>query len=80
MAMICLSRFGLSLKLKVFESSSWVPMLIIAILMMICGIYIIFTPGIIIATLGLIILVYSIMDIIEGIAFIVNVNKLEKLD
>lgn len=75
-----LMRFGLSLKLKAFESSSWVPMLIIAILMMICGIYIIFTPGIIIATLGLIILVYSIMDIIEGIAFIVNVNKLEKLD
>ncbi len=75
-----LMRFGLSLKLKAFESSSWIPMLIIAILMMICGIYIIFTPDIIIATLGLIILVYSIMDIIEGFAFIINVNKLEKLN
>lgn len=75
-----LMRFGLSLKLKVYESSSWIPMLVIAILMMICGIYIIFTPDIIIATMGIIILVYSVMDIIEGIAFIVNVNKLEKLD
>ena len=55
-------------------------MLIVAVLMMICGIYIMFTPDIIIATLGLIILAYSIMDIIEGIAFIVNVNKLKKLD
>lgn len=55
-------------------------MLVIAILMMICGIYIIFTPDIIIATMGIIIFVYSVMDIIEGIAFIVNVNILEKLD
>ena len=73
-------RFGLSLKLKAFEAKSWIAMLIVAVLMMICGIYIMFTPDIIIATLGLIILAYSIMDIIEGIAFIVNVNKLKKLD
>ena len=75
-----LMRFGLSLKLKAFEAKSWIAMLIVAVLMMICGIYIMFTPDIIIATLGLIILAYSIMDIIEGIAFIVNVNKLKKLD
>ena len=74
-----LMRFGLSLKLKAFEAKSWIAMLIVAVLMMICGIYIMFTPDIIIATLGLIILAYSIMDIIEGIAFIVNVNKLKKL-
>ena len=52
--------------------------LIIAILMLLCGIYIIFMPDIIIATLGAILLIYAIMDIIEGIVFIIKANKIEE--
>lgn len=72
-----LMRFGLALKLKAFESKSWILTLIIAILMMICGVYIIFVPDIIIATLGATLFIYSIMDIIEGITFVVNMKKIE---
>ena len=71
-------RFGLALKLKAFESKSWILTLIIAILMMMCGIYIIFVPDIIIATLGAILFLYSIMDIIEGISFVLNMKKIEE--
>ncbi len=74
-----LMRFGLSLKLKTYETKSWLPMLVISIIMIIMGIYIIVSPDVIIATLGLIILFYSIMDLIEGITFIINVKKLEKM-
>ena len=69
-----LMRFGLALKLKAFESKSWIVTLMIAILMMMCGIYIIFVPDIIIATLGAILFLYSIMDIVEGISFVLNSN------
>ncbi|MGN1329861.1 MAG: DUF308 domain-containing protein [Clostridia bacterium] len=76
----CLMRFGLSLKLKSYKRKSWIPTLILSILMGIVGIYIIVSPDIIIATLGLIVLVYSIMDLIEGITFIVSVKKFEKME
>lgn len=72
-----LMKFGLSLKLKTYNIKYWIPMIIIAILMMICGIYIIFAPDIIIATLGGILFIYSVMDILEGIAFIVNIKKID---
>lgn len=74
-----LMRFGLSLKLKSYKSKSWLAMLIISILMGIMGIYIMASPDVIIATLGIIILVYSIMDLIEGITFIINVKRFENL-
>lgn len=75
-----LMRFGLALKMKALESKSWILTLIIAILMMLCGIYIIFVPDIIIATLGAILFLYSIMDIIEGMAFIINMKKIENIE
>ena len=43
------------------------------------GIYIIIAPDLIIATLGSIILMYSIMDLIEGITFLINVKRFEKM-
>lgn len=73
-----LMRFALALKLKNFEIKSWFSTLIIAILMLLCGIYIIFMPDIIIATLGAILLIYAIMDIIEGIVFIIKANKIDE--
>lgn len=75
-----LMRFGLSLKLKAFEVKTWIPMLIIAILMMICGIYILFVPNVIIGTLGVILFIYSVMDIIEGLSFVFNIKKIEKIE
>ena len=72
-----LTRFDLSIKLKAYKVSTWWIMIVIAVLMMLCGIYIIFVPDIIIASLGGILFIYSIMDIIESIAFISNIKKIE---
>ena len=49
---------------------------ILAIIMFLCGLYVIITPGTIIATIGAIMIIYSIIDIIENIIFIKNVNKI----
>lgn len=74
-----LMRFGLALKLKAFEVNSWITTLILAILMMMCGIYILFVPDIIIATLGALVFIYAVIDIIEGIVFVSKAKKIEKM-
>ncbi len=74
-----LTRFGLSLKLKEYKTKIWILMLIISIIIIGMGIYIIIAPDLIIATLGSIIFMYSIMDLIEGITFIINVKRFEKM-
>lgn len=74
-----LTRFGLSLKLKDYKTKTWIPMLILSVIILAMGIYIIVAPDLIIATLGSIILMYSIMDLIEGITFLINVKRFEKM-
>ena len=69
-------RMNLALKLKVIDSSIWIYSLIIAIIMLLCGIYIIFDSSAIIITIGTVILIYSILDIIESIIFIANIKKI----
>ena len=46
--------------------------------MIICGIYTIFVSNVIVVTIGIVILVYSVLDVIEDIIFLVNIKKLEK--
>lgn len=67
-------RVSLALKLKSANSEAWTPVLIIAILMIVCGLFITFYSGAIIMTVGIIILTYAIMDIIEGFIFIKKVD------
>ncbi|MBR3249383.1 MAG: DUF308 domain-containing protein [Clostridia bacterium] len=67
-------RVSLALKLKSINSEVWMPVLIIAILMILCGLFITFYSGAIIMTVGSIILAYAIMDIIEGFIFIKKVD------
>ena len=59
-----------ALKLKDINSKNWIPTLVIAILMLICGLYVIVTSGAIVATVGVFILIYSIMDIIETLVLL----------
>lgn len=75
-----LRRFSFAIRLKSLQSKAWIPMLVLAIAILICGICIIFIPDLIIKTIGFIIIAYAIMDIIESITLILNVNKLQKLD
>lgn len=69
-------RINLALKLKVVDSNIWIYSLVIAILMGICGIFVICNSGAVIVTLGVVVVIYSVLDIIESIMFLRNVNKL----
>lgn len=69
-------RIGTSFKLKNIKVKAWTYSLILAIIMLICGLYIIMNQGAIIVTIGIGIVIYSIIDIIEGIIFMKNVKEI----
>ena len=69
-------RLSLSMKLKTIKSNLWQFSLIMAIIILLCGIYMTFTQGALIVTIGVIMVVYSIMDLIESFIFVKNVDAL----
>lgn len=69
-------RFGLVLKLKKLEINEWKYALMIAILILICGVYVLVKAETIGIAIGIAVLIYSIMDIIEGIIFLRNVDSI----
>ena len=71
-----LMRLGLVTKLKALGANEWKSALVIAVLMLICGVYVIASSGAIGVAIGVAILIYSIMDIIEGIIFLRNVDQI----
>ncbi len=70
------TRFSLSFKLKEVNDKVWAFMLVLAVLMVIGGLYVTFYPGALIVTLGVIILIYAVMDLIEGFIFMKNMKNL----
>ena len=69
-------RLGLVSKLKTLGISEWKYALIIAALILICGIYVLVKAETIGIAIGIAILIYSIMDIVEGIIFLRNVDSM----
>lgn len=69
-------RASSALKLKQIKSNIWIYSLVIAVIMLICGLVVIFNTGAIPATIGAIMITYAILDIIENVIFINNVKKL----
>ena len=71
-------RFTLAWKLQKMEIDNkiWGSILVIAIIMLLCGIYIIASPGAIMTTIGIIMILYGVMDIIEEIIFMKNVKNI----
>lgn len=71
-------RLGLALKLQKIDTDNkiWVAVLLIAIAILVCGLFIIANPGTLIATMGILMVVYAVMDIIEEIIFIKNVKEI----
>lgn len=69
-------RINSAIQIKRIGSSSWIFGLILAILMLIGGLYVIIDANAIIVTIGIIMIVYSVMDIIENIIFMRNINKI----
>ena len=71
-------RLGVAIKLQKFNSDNkiWVPVFIIALIMLLCGIYIITVSGTVIMTIGIIMFVYAVMDIIEEFIFMKNIKDI----
>lgn len=73
-----INRMNLSFALKDSGIKYWYISLTIAILVLISGLYVIFSPELLLVTLGAVLIIYSIMDIIQDIIFIINSNKIFK--
>ena len=72
-----LIRLSVALKVKKQSNKNiWIPILILALIMLACGIFIIFNKQVIVATIGIVLIIYSIIDIIEEIIFMKDVKKL----
>ncbi len=72
-----LVRLNVSIKLKnKVNNRAWLYTLILAIIMLICGLYVIFNSTAIIAAIGIAFFIYSIIDIIEQIIFMVNIKDI----
>ncbi len=71
-----LMRLGLVTKLKSLNINEWKGALVIAVLILICGIYVIFKGSSIGMAIGIAILIYSVMDIVEGVIFLRNVDSI----
>lgn len=69
-------RLGLVTKLKKLQINEWKYALVIAILILICGIYVLAKAETLGIAIGIAILIYSIMDIIEGVIFLRNVDDI----
>lgn len=69
-------RLSSSFKLKALKSNIWIYTLIIAIIMLACGLYIALNEGTIIITIGILMLIYAVMDIVENIIFLRHVNDI----
>ena len=71
-------RLGLAMKLQKLDTDNkiWVPVLLIALAMLICGLYIIAVPGTVMMKIGIIMVIYGIMDIIEEVIFMKNVKDI----
>ena len=70
------TRFTLSFRLKGVNDKVWALVLVLAVLMVIGGLYVTFYPGALILTLGVIILIYAIMDLIESFIFMRNMKDI----
>lgn len=71
-----LTKMSLSLKLRTLESNVWMYTFILAIIMGICGLFVILNSGAVIMTIGVIMIVYSVVDIVEEIIFMKNVKEI----
>ena len=76
------TRFALVQSLKQANLKEWVISLILAIIMIGCGLYMIFTPGTVVAVLGGVMIAYAVINIVQSIMFMKNskIIVVEKVD
>ena len=72
-------RLGAALKLQKLEArkTAWITVLVVAIMMIICGLYVIMVQGAIVTAIGVIMVAYALMDILEEVIFMQNLKNLK---
>ena len=69
-------RASSAIKLRALKTNIWIYSLILAVVMFLCGLYIILNSGAIIVTIGGIMIAYSIMDIAESLILMKNLKDM----
>ncbi len=69
-------RMNLSLELRSLKVKIWIYSLILAIVMLMCGLFVIMNSGTIITTIGIMMVVYAVIDIVENVIFMRNVKDI----
>lgn len=69
-------RLVTAFRLKQIYANSWIPYLVIALLLIIGGLYLIFTNNALIRAAGVVLLISSILDLIGGFIFSSHVDEL----
>ncbi len=69
-------RINSAIQIKRLGSRVWMYGLILAIVMFLCGVYVIVNSGAIVVTIGTIMIIYSVIDIIENIIFMKNIKEI----
>ena len=69
-------RLNSAIQIKRIDNKAWIVGMVLAILMFICGLYILLNSGAIVATIGAIMIIYSVIDIIEDIIFMKNLKEI----
>ena len=71
-------KISLSTRLYYIDSGVGFLSFLLSIIIILCGVFVIFNEGIVITTIGYTLIIFSIMNIVESIIFNRNLNKLEK--
>lgn len=71
-----LVRLGLAFKLRKAKSDFWITVAVIAVIIIICGLYMVIDSSVIVSTIGLIMLIYAILDLIQGFIYMRTIKQL----
>lgn len=71
-----LIRLSFALKLRKAQVNSWTAVLVLALCMLVFGLYMVFNASAVMVTVGIVILAYAISDLIESFIFVRNVDKI----
>ena len=69
-------RLSFALKLRKAQINSWTAVLVLALCMLVFGLYMVFNTSAVMVTVGIVILAYAISDLIESFIFVRNVDKI----
>jgi len=71
-----LIRINTALKLRNIKSNVWGYSMILAVIMLICGLYVTINSGAVMVIIGAMMVTYAVIDIIEDIIFMRNVKEI----